>query len=371
MVDQSDAAFRKLVRARGVELCYSPMLLAAQVATEPTYRQRYVDDDLVDDACVVQLGGSDVNDMVAAARYVLEAAPRTLAIDVNLECPQSCARRGGFGAFLAPDKAFEVVRALVHFCRVGCKIRAQVTPAATAQLASRLVSAGASFIAVHGRTRDQRGRGDASWAAVRAVVEAVAVPVIGNGNVRCKAEAAWMLRDTGAAAIMSAEPLLANPSLFLGVIESRRAAAKAYLNHARRYRTPLPWVEAHLAALYHDAELPSGDFDALEAAVLHLDDEPCSPPTRRDLMTGAQLDAAARRRARRHSYKAGLARASRPPTAAALAAAAQGRLVLCARCGRLPAKRSCPHASCRACCARGRGTDCGNHPVAKKRKQCS
>lgn len=384
MVDQSERAFRQLVRSRGVDLCYSPMLLAKQVVNEASYRARYVRDDLGQDECFVQLGGSEVQDVVGAARLILSLAPRTLCIDVNLGCPQSCARRGGFGAFLDHDKACEIVYALALFCRVSCKIRAQHTPHETANLARKLVDHGASCIAIHARTREQRSCGAACAETIRKVVCGVGVPVVANGNVRTAADAEALLSATGAAAVMSAEALLAVPSLFLGRPESRRDLALEYLELAQNYGTPLSWVLAHLAAILKLD--PPPECINLEAALTWTlrtaEDRPASPPTRRDLMTQGELKAAERRRIDRHRFKAALLRqqgiqcirAPKAPTAAALDAAARGHILLCAGCGN-PAKRTCVHAACRACCrmrCTGDGdcpcvVDCGNHQP-KRRK---
>ena len=111
MVDQSERAFRLQVRRHGVGLCYSPMLLASAMR-DGGYARTYVDGrDARDRPLVVQIGGCDAAEFVAAARAV-EASGCCDAIDVNLGCPQSCARRGGYGAFLEDDDAVALVRAL-------------------------------------------------------------------------------------------------------------------------------------------------------------------------------------------------------------------------------------------------------------------
>lgn len=363
MVDQSDLAFRKLVRRRQVDLCYSPMLLAKQLVLDAKdYRRRYLVDDLSEDRCVVQLAGNAVEEVAEAARLVLEAAPLTIAIDLNLGCPQRCASRGGFGAFLDHEKACDIVARLSQMCRVGCKIRIQDTAKDTVVLARRLAASGASFLAVHGRTREQRGRGDASWKMIKFVVDALDIPVIANGNVRTKEDAEDALRRTGAAAIMSAEPLLSVPGLFAGLKETRKTVAEEYL--ALATHTPKPWIDAHLLAMYH------GDDSSR--------DEDCSPPTRRDLLLAPPNKLVQNNRAERHRFKAAAAatrkraRRAAPPTETALLAAANGHLLLCPRCAN-PARRTCIYKACRSCCAheysRVEGEDCGYHSARTQRKQ--
>ena len=112
MVLQSELAFRQLARRHGCELCYSPMLpaaafLASREAGEPEHpetggpqtREAWVTSsrDGTDRPLLVQLGGSDVDELLAAARLVQD---RCDGVDLNLGCPQRCAEQGGYGAFL-------------------------------------------------------------------------------------------------------------------------------------------------------------------------------------------------------------------------------------------------------------------------------
>jgi tRNA-dihydrouridine synthase 1 len=81
-----------------------------------------------------------------------------------------------------------------------------------------VADAGASVLTVHARTRAQRRSAEhlADWSVIRRLVDALGhrVPIIANGNVRCRADAERCLRETGAVAVMSATALLINPALF-------------------------------------------------------------------------------------------------------------------------------------------------------------
>ena len=101
MVDQSERAFRLLVRRHGCDLCYTPMLHADLVVRDAAYRRDHVPDAACaeDRPLIAQLGGGDPATLAAAAREIA-ARGGCDAIDVNLGCPQACARRGGYGAFL-------------------------------------------------------------------------------------------------------------------------------------------------------------------------------------------------------------------------------------------------------------------------------
>lgn len=86
----------------------------------------------------------------------------------------------------------------------------------TLRYARMIERAGASLVAVHGRTRDQKNAKDvrADWDAIRAVKSALAIPVLGNGDIQSLADAQRMLDYTGVDGVMSAAPLLDDPALF-------------------------------------------------------------------------------------------------------------------------------------------------------------
>ena len=158
MVDQSERAFRLLVRRHGCDLCYTPMLHADLVVRDAAYRRDHVPDDACaeDRPLIAQLGGGDPATLAAAAREIA-ARGGCDAIDVNLGCPQACARRGGYGAFLDDDGAARAVRAVAEASPLpaAAKIRCRaagdaegldVDVAATVALAERLVAAGAAAV---------------------------------------------------------------------------------------------------------------------------------------------------------------------------------------------------------------------------------
>ena len=231
MVLQGELAYRLLARRHGCELCYSPMLpasafLASASATDPenpdTGGPATQDSwftslaGALDRPLLVQLGGADLDELVAAARLVQH---RCDGIDLNLGCPQRCAEQGGYGAFLLeqPERVRELVAGLVAALEVPvtCKMRILPKVEDTVAFALMLQEAGAAAVAVHGRRREQRHHeGAADWDQIAAVRRALDVAVIANGNVRTRADAERALAATGCAAVMSATALLANPRLF-------------------------------------------------------------------------------------------------------------------------------------------------------------
>ena len=117
-----------------------------------------------------------------------------------------------------PKLVFEIVSQLVKAIEkpVTVKIRKgfdddHINAVEIAKIAEE---AGASAVAVHGRTREQYYSGEADWDIIRQVKEAVKVPVIGNGDVKCVQDAVRMMNETGCDMVMIGRGALGNPWIF-------------------------------------------------------------------------------------------------------------------------------------------------------------
>ncbi len=272
MVDQSELPFRLLCRELGTDLCYTPMLHARLFTEVGAYREQHFDPAPADEPLVAQLAGHDPPTVLRAAQMV-EA--NVAAVDLNFGCPQGIARKGRYGAFLLdePDVMVALVRTLATELSVPVTAKLRLLPSASdgrapsvdasVALCQRLAEAGASALAVHGRTREQNKQycGRADWDAIARVVQAVDVPVIANGGIGSRADVDACLAHTGAAAVMSSEALLENPALFCA---NRDPTTGDYLDQdalARRDRTSCAahppckgaaMVRGHLFKLLHN-----------------------------------------------------------------------------------------------------------------------
>lgn len=225
MVGASEPAFRLLVRELGVDIASTEMVDSGGYAFSEDYRRQFHVEDPRDRPLIVQLGGGNPEHLRLAA---LAAVPNADAIELNIGCPQQCARKAKpqYGAFLMdkPDALVAIVKMLAETLRdtgvpLLCKIRCYISTDATVTLCKRLERAGCACLTVHGRTRyDKGGHGAtckalADWSKISAVKRALKIPVVGNGNVRSRADAEAMLRECGVDGVMSGVGLLNDPGL--------------------------------------------------------------------------------------------------------------------------------------------------------------
>ncbi|KAF9443764.1 Dus-domain-containing protein [Macrolepiota fuliginosa MF-IS2] len=229
MVDQSELAWRRLSRRYGAQVIYSPMINAKMFNTQAhkTYRDNNFNitcgeegDPTIDRPLVVQFCANDPDQLLASAKII---EPYCDAVDINLGCPQDIAKKGKYGAFLQDD--WDLIYKLINTLHtnlsipVTAKFRVFPTVEKTVAYARMLERAGAQILTCHGRIREQRGvnTGLADWTKIRAVKEAVSVPVFANGNILYQSDIFNCLNATGADSVMSAEGQLYNPALFNGL----------------------------------------------------------------------------------------------------------------------------------------------------------
>lgn len=222
MAGVSDAAYRMMARAGGAALAYSEMVSVAGLHYGGVKTWELVVPQEPEPDIAVQLFGSKPEQFREATAAVCERLGDRLAlIDVNMACPVPKVTKKGEGSALLddPERAADIVRACVAETSVPVTVKIRSArrtgdPEVAPEFARAMEQAGASAVAVHGRTASQMYRGEADWGVVSRVREAVSIAVIGSGDVRSAGDAARMLTTTGADAVMIARGTYGNPWIF-------------------------------------------------------------------------------------------------------------------------------------------------------------
>eukprot|EP01129_Flabellula_baltica_P005293 TRINITY_DN1905_c0_g1_i1.p1 TRINITY_DN1905_c0_g1~~TRINITY_DN1905_c0_g1_i1.p1 ORF type:complete len:330 (-),score=67.29 TRINITY_DN1905_c0_g1_i1:146-1093(-) len=243
MVDNSDLAFRLLVRRYGINMTYTEMLYSTTFAESKKYRKKMLYSQLsqLDRPLVVQFAGTDADTLLRAAKL---AEPHVDAIDLNLGCPQRCAEKGGYGAFLPADREnlYHIVSTLANGLTkpLFCKIRLQDTLEETLEMVKGLEERGAKLITVHGRTKEQKGSrsGPCNWEAIREIKKTLSIPVVSNGGIQQYSDIDDCLNFTGCDGVMSADKLMDNPAVFANLEPNRVDILIEYLNICKENPPP-------------------------------------------------------------------------------------------------------------------------------------
>ncbi len=201
----TDAPFRRLAAALGAGLVVSEMTASDDLVNgRPMSRLRCEATGI--GPHVVQLAGCETTWMAEGAR-IAEAAGAEI-IDINMGCPARHVTGGQSGSALMRDldHALRLIEATIAAVKVPVTLKMRLgwdeRSLNAPELARRAEDAGVQMISVHGRTRCQFYKGDADWAAVRAVKHAIRIPLVVNGDITSFETALSALEMSGADAVM-------------------------------------------------------------------------------------------------------------------------------------------------------------------------
>jgi tRNA-dihydrouridine synthase B len=218
MAGVTDAPFRRLCRKFGAGMTTSEMTTADISLWQTAKSRRRLDLDLDAEPVAVQIAGSDPQQLAVAARACVERGAQI--IDINMGCPAKkvCKKLAG-SALLRDEDLVERILATVVAAvdvPVTVKIRTGWDPehrngVAIAGIAEQC---GIAAIAVHGRTRACRYRGQAEYETIANIKESISIPVIANGDITSAEKALEVLRITDADGVMIGRAAQGRPWIF-------------------------------------------------------------------------------------------------------------------------------------------------------------
>jgi nifR3 family TIM-barrel protein len=286
MAGVTDLAMRRIARRFGAGLTFSEMVASGDLAQSASGKGgresslRALGDGISPHA--VQIAGCEPNIMAEAARLVEESGAEL--IDINMGCPAKRVVGGAAGSALMRDldHAARLIAAVTGAVKVPVSVKMRLgwddDSRNAPELARRAEAEGAAMVVVHARTRQQFYRGEADWAAIRPVCEAVTIPVVANGDCRSSQDACAMLAQSGAKAAMIGRAALGQPWIVGDIAyclgngrerpgpswQARREAAQEHLTGLLDLLGPhqgLRHARKHLAAYADVASRDGGGLD--------------------------------------------------------------------------------------------------------------
>jgi nifR3 family TIM-barrel protein len=247
MAGVSEAPYRQICRGMGADVVLSEFLSSEAIRRRIRKTLEGADFEECERPIGIQIYGSDPAAMAEATALITDHYKPEF-IDINFGCPvkKVVQRNGGSGCLRDMDLVELIIRACVAATHLPITVKTRSgwndETRDPMGIARRMQDAGARAFTLHARTRTQMFSGHADWDEIARVVEALDVPVIGNGDVQTAEDVVRMVRHTGCAGVMIGRGSFGNPWLFRD--------ARALLSGRPKPEAPTP-AERFAVALEH------------------------------------------------------------------------------------------------------------------------
>ncbi|MBE2222040.1 MAG: tRNA-dihydrouridine synthase family protein, partial [Anaerolineae bacterium] len=260
MARYSDVPFRMVCRAHGSAMNYTEFVPASALlhAENPMWRRLDVRPG-GEKPMVFQIFGFNAQELLAAALVIQDWGPDIIDINMGCSVPQVSEHGAGVGMMRKPALVAETFALLAKHLTIPYtgKIRIGWDESSRnfLEIAHIMEDNGASLVAIHGRTRDQRYMGEADWDAIAALKQSVRIPVVGNGDVKTAVDIDRLKVHTNCDAVMIGRAAVGNPWIF-----------------ERKAREDVVFAEIMAAIRLHVQEMLAyyGDPDGLHRFGRHL-----------------------------------------------------------------------------------------------------
>lgn len=242
MVRYSKLEFRSLTRKYGADLCFTPMIVSNPFMRSEKARAVEFSTNVYDTPIIVQFAANNNTDFLYATQLI---QPYADGVDLNCGCPQSWAKKEGYGCYLLRNT--EIIEDMMKTVRrntpsdfsVSLKIRLlDKSIKSTISLCQQLESLNVSFITVHGRTPSEKSNADfpVNIEAIAEIKKSLKIPVIFNGDVMSLSDADRYYEATKCDGFMSARGILANPALYAGYETTPLSCIQDWLDISKRQK---------------------------------------------------------------------------------------------------------------------------------------